>query len=58
MPKVQVGKINIYYEIHGNGFPLVMIMGLGGSSAAWDRYIIEAFSKKFRVIIFDNRGLG
>ncbi|MEM2145884.1 MAG: alpha/beta hydrolase [Candidatus Jordarchaeaceae archaeon] len=58
MPKILVGKINIYYEIHGSGFPLVMIMGLGGSSAAWDRYIVEEFSKKFRVIIFDNRGAG
>lgn len=58
MPKIRVGEINIYYEIHGSGFPLVMIMGLGGSSAAWDRYIIEELSKKFRVIIFDNRGAG
>ncbi len=58
MPKIRVGDINMYYEIHGDGFPLVMIMGLGGFSAAWDKYIINHFSKKFKVIIFDNRGAG
>jgi pimeloyl-ACP methyl ester carboxylesterase len=58
LPKIKVGKINMYYEIHGEGFPLVMIMGLGGSAAAWDRYIIEEFSKEFKVIIMDNRGTG
>ncbi|MFB0562457.1 MAG: alpha/beta fold hydrolase [Candidatus Lokiarchaeia archaeon] len=58
MPKVKVGDINMYYEIHGEGFPLVMIMGLGGPSAAWEKYIIDKFSEKFKVIIFDNRGTG
>ena len=58
MPKVRVGDINMYYEIHGEGFPLVMIMGLGGPSAAWEKYIVEKFSKEFKVIIFDNRGTG
>lgn len=58
MPKISVGKISMYYEIHGKGFPLVMIMGLGGPAAAWDRYIIEEFSKEFKVIIMDNRGTG
>jgi len=58
MPRILVGKINLYYEIHGEGFPLVMIMGLGGPSAAWDKYIINTFSKEFRVVIFDNRGSG
>ncbi|WXG42484.1 MAG: alpha/beta hydrolase [Candidatus Freyarchaeum deiterrae] len=55
---MRVGKINMYYETHGNGFPLVMIMGLGGPSAAWDKYIIDEFSKEFKVIILDNRGTG
>ncbi|MEX2751827.1 MAG: alpha/beta fold hydrolase, partial [Candidatus Freyarchaeota archaeon] len=58
MPRIPVGKINLYYEIHGEGAPLFMIMGLGGSSAAWDKYIINALSKEFRVVIFDNRGSG
>lgn len=58
MPKISVGKINMYYEIHSDGFPLVMIMGLGGPAAAWDRYIVEEFSKEYKVIILDNRGTG
>lgn len=27
LPKVRVGDINMYYEIHGEGFSLVMIAG-------------------------------
>jgi len=36
MPKVRVDKLEMYYEVHGNGFPLVMIGGYGGSSEGWD----------------------
>ncbi|MHA1209149.1 MAG: alpha/beta fold hydrolase, partial [Candidatus Freyarchaeota archaeon] len=58
MPRVRVGEIYLYYESHGEGFPLVMIMGLGGPVETWDRYIIDEFSREFRVIVFDNRGSG
>ena len=33
MPEVRVGDINLHYEIQGHGDPLLMIMGLGSSSA-------------------------
>jgi pimeloyl-ACP methyl ester carboxylesterase len=33
MPVVKVGDINMYYEVHGEGEPLVMIAG-GGAGAA------------------------
>jgi len=29
MPQVKVNDIQVYYEVHGEGFPLIMIMGLG-----------------------------
>ena len=29
MPKVKVGKLNIYYEIRGKGEPLIILQGLG-----------------------------
>jgi pimeloyl-ACP methyl ester carboxylesterase len=32
MPTVKVGDVSIYYEIHGEGEPLVLIMGYGGNS--------------------------
>jgi len=58
MPKVKVDDIQIYYEVHGRGFPLIMIMGLGGNADWWDPRLIQALSKKFKLIIFDNRGAG
>jgi len=57
MPIVNTGNISIYYEIHGEGEPLVLIMGLGGDTTRWFR-ILPVLSKKYRVITFDNRGAG
>jgi pimeloyl-ACP methyl ester carboxylesterase len=57
MPKVKVGDINMYYEIHGKGEPLVMIMGLGGN-LEWMRPAIPTYSREYRLILFDNRGSG
>jgi pimeloyl-ACP methyl ester carboxylesterase len=57
MPRVKAGDINIYYEVHGQGEPLVLIMGLGCSGALW-LYQVEEFARKYRVIVFDNRGVG
>src|SRR5882757_1634736 len=58
MPKVQVGDVNLNYDLHGKGEPLLMIMGLGASSAAWDPELVEDLARTFRVITFDNRGTG
>jgi 3-oxoadipate enol-lactonase len=58
MPKVQVRDVNLNYDLHGNGEPLLMIMGLGASSAAWDPELLEDLARIFRVITFDNRGTG
>ena len=57
MATAKVGDINIYYEVHGEGEPLVLIQGYGGTSAGWFLHV-PAFSKGYRVVIFDNRGTG
>ncbi len=57
MPKVKVNDIEMYYEIHGEGEPLVLIEGLGYSTWMWYKQVNE-LSKHFKVIIFDNRGVG
>jgi pimeloyl-ACP methyl ester carboxylesterase len=57
MPKTNVNGINIYYEGHGQGEPLVLIQGLGGGHASWF-FQTRAFKKHYRVITFDNRGIG
>ena len=57
MPKAKVNGINLYYEVNGQGEPLVMIMGFAGSRAGWI-FQRRAFQKYFQVITFDNRGVG
>jgi pimeloyl-ACP methyl ester carboxylesterase len=58
MPEVRVGDVNLHYEIYGSGDPLLMVMGLGGSSAGWDPNLISGLAGSFRTIIYDNRGTG
>ena len=59
MPTMNVGDLEMYYEIHGeeNEIPLVLLQGLGLDVLAWG-YQIPEFSKKYRVIVFDNRDVG
>lgn len=57
MPYANNDGTKIYWEEHGAGEPLLLIMGLGGSQKEWRR-LIPALSAKYRVIVFDNRGAG
>jgi len=57
MPVVRIGDIKMYYEVHGDGEPLVLIHGLGLDSSWWTNQI-PVFSQKYRAIVFDNRGVG
>lgn len=57
MPHIQTNGVNLYYEEHGSGEPLVLIMGFTVSSVGW-HWNIPDFAKQFRVIAFDNRGVG
>jgi pimeloyl-ACP methyl ester carboxylesterase len=45
------------YRTIGHGPPLVMIMGFTGTMAEWDPALIERLSARYRVILFDNRGV-
>jgi len=57
MSGLKVNGIDIYYEIHGQGDPLVLIMGLRRNTEWWYPQI-PTLSVHFRVIAFDNRGVG
>jgi pimeloyl-ACP methyl ester carboxylesterase len=57
MPFARIGDVEIYYEIHGKGHPLTMILGLGQDIATWGLQIPE-LSEEFKVVIFDNRDSG
>lgn len=54
---VKVNGIDLYYEIHGSGEPLLLIEGLGYSAWMWYKQI-PVFSQRYQVILFDNRGAG
>ena len=58
LTSVNVNDINMYYEIHGDGFPLVMITGISENIDWWMPDVIKAFSQNFKTVIFDNRGAG
>ncbi len=54
---IHINGIDLYYEDHGEGMPLVLIAGLASDSQSWQP-ILEELSLQYRVIIFDNRGTG
>lgn len=57
MPKVKVNDIEMYYEVHGEGEPLVLLHGYFCSSQQWKHFIPE-FQERFQLIIPDLRGHG
>lgn len=57
MPKIKVNDINLYYEIHGQGDPLVLISGLSADHNLW-LPVLDELTKRYQIVIFDNRGVG
>jgi non-heme chloroperoxidase len=63
MPYVTVGKensgdINLYYEDHGAGKPIVLVHGYPLSGRAWEKQIPALVEAGYRVITYDRRGFG
>jgi len=63
MPYVDVGPensgaIQLYYEDHGSGPPVVLIHGYPLSGKAWDKQVPVLLDLGRRVIIYDRRGFG
>lgn len=48
----------LYYEIHGDGPPLVLVMGIGYDSSLWTLQQVPVLSTRFRVVLLDNRDAG
>src|SRR5215470_8594687 len=57
MPLAKIGDHELYYEEHGSGEPLLCIMGFATDSTGWLLQVPE-FAKRYRTIVFDNRGVG
>ncbi len=63
MPYVAIGKENsgnldLYYEDHGSGTPIVLIHGYPLSGASWERQVPPLLAAGHRVITYDRRGFG
>jgi 3-oxoadipate enol-lactonase len=57
MPLADANGLSLYYEEHGEGEPLLCIMGLAADHLAWALQL-EAFAARHRTIVFDNRDIG
>jgi non-heme chloroperoxidase len=63
MPYLNVGKensteIDLYYEDHGSGDPVVLIHGYPLSGASWEKQLPVLLAAGRRVITYDRRGFG
>jgi pimeloyl-ACP methyl ester carboxylesterase len=57
MPKTLVNGIEMYYEFHGDGSPVVLIQGLGGNHTFWEPNLPQLV-KRHRILLLDYRGAG
>src|SRR5258705_13811419 len=57
MPKINRDGVEIHYEVHGSGPPLLLTHGYSSTSAMWQGQI-EALSKRHRLGLWDMRGHG
>jgi pimeloyl-ACP methyl ester carboxylesterase len=63
MPYVNVGKensggIDLYYEDHGSGEPVILIHGYPLNGSSWEKQIPGLLATGHRVITYDRRGFG
>ena len=57
MPTVEAGGQSLYYEVHGEGEPVLCVQGLATDLVAWTLQV-PAFSAAHRMVVFDNRDVG
>lgn len=57
MPKVNINGVNIYYEVHGQGEPLILLHHGFGSTKMWED-LLPGFAARYKVVSYDRRGFG
>tara|TARA_B100000575_G_scaffold291546_1_gene297747 strand:- start:622 stop:1494 length:873 start_codon:yes stop_codon:yes gene_type:complete len=59
MPLVQANGVDIYCEVHGEGHPVLLVMGINAQLIHWPPEMIDRLvAAGFQVIAFDNRDMG
>ena len=58
MTLVKVGEIELDCERSGEGPPLLLIMGMSGTTEHWGKPFLDALRRDFDVIVYDHRGVG
>ncbi|HEY7322194.1 MAG TPA: alpha/beta hydrolase [Candidatus Binatia bacterium] len=56
MPQANLGAVEIYYEVRGQGEPVLLVPASWWPSDAWNVSVVPFLSQRFRTIIFDCRG--
>jgi 3-oxoadipate enol-lactonase len=57
MPRMEANGQDLYYEVHGDGEPLLCVQGLAADTLAWLPQV-PAFGSRYRTVILDNRDVG
>jgi pimeloyl-ACP methyl ester carboxylesterase len=57
MPRLRINGIDLYFEVMGQGQPVLFIHGLGSSSRDWEPQT-ACFARRYQVVTFDLRGHG
>jgi pimeloyl-ACP methyl ester carboxylesterase len=63
MPYISVGKensgdIDLYYEDHGTGKPVILVHGWPLNGASWEKQVPVLLKAGYRVLTYDRRGFG
>lgn len=56
--KENSGPVDLYYEDHGSGKPVILIHGWPLSSASWEKQLLALLDARYRVVTYDRRGFG
>ncbi|MEU8513796.1 alpha/beta hydrolase [Kitasatospora sp. NPDC048722] len=55
MPRARVNGVELYYQLTGDGDPLVLVHGSWGDHFTW-MPVLPALAERFRVLVYDRRG--
>ncbi len=58
MPFLKLKDVEVYYEVHGQGGPMLLLSETACDSEIWKLYQVPEFSRDYRVILHDYRGTG